>query len=537
MSKKVIQAPEKVRAVIYARYSSERQTEQSIEGQLRECRAYADDNNLRVVGTYIDRAKTGTNDNRADFQKMLRDSAARTFDYVIVWKIDRFGRNREDIAINKAILRRNGVTLLSAKERIPEGPEGIILESLLEGLAEYYSAELNGKVIRGMRESAYKCRYNGSAVPLGYSVDAEKRFVIDPVTAPVVHRIFDLYESGKLPADIMRDLNAAGFRTSRGNSFTVQSVQRIISNRFYIGEYSWADVTVPGGVPRIIEDRQFEKVQDMIEKNKKTPVAPKRKGIKFLLTGRVFCGRCGSPMFGDSGTGKSGERHYYYSCKKRKRDHACDKKSVLKEWLEKTVVEYITAFISDDRAVDRLAQRCVNVQLEEKENSTEAALRDNLKRTETAISNIMKAIEAGVFTETTATRLRELEAEAESIKIDLTAESVKSPGINKEQIVFFITSFRGGDPNDPAYRSRLIDTFVNRVIVYDDRILISLNFTGENNEITAPIPDTLTGSDIDFSGGQNKTTPCGVVLFWRISSSRGDSKPREENGPVDRFPR
>lgn len=261
-------------AVIYARYSSERQTEQSIEGQLRECQQYADDNGLHVVGTYIDRAKTGTNDNRADFQKMLRDSAAHTFDYVIVWKIDRFGRNREDIAINKAILRRNGVTLLSAKERIPEGPEGIILESLLEGLAEYYSAELNGKVIRGMRESAYKCQYNGSAIPLGYKVNSDKKFVLDPDTVPVVKYIYDRYESGHSAADIMRELNEKGLKTSQGNKFSIQAVQRILTNRFYIGEYRWSDVIVPGGVPRIIDDAQFNKVQVMYLKNKKVPVTP-----------------------------------------------------------------------------------------------------------------------------------------------------------------------------------------------------------------------------------------------------------------------
>ena len=156
-----------MKAVIYARYSSERQTEQSIEGQLRECEKFAKSNDISIVGTYIDRAQSGRTDNRIDFQKMLKDSKRQMFDAVIVWKIDRFGRNREEIAKNKAILRRNNVKVLYAKEHIPDGPEGIILESVLEGLAEYYSANLSQNILRGMRETALKCQYNGSGLALG----------------------------------------------------------------------------------------------------------------------------------------------------------------------------------------------------------------------------------------------------------------------------------------------------------------------------------------------------------------------------------
>ena len=120
-------------AVIYARYSSERQTEQSIEGQLHVCSDYAKRNDLVIVGTYIDRAMTGTNDNREDFQRMLKDSDKRSFDYVLVYKLDRFSRNKYEMAIHRKHLKDNGVKILSAMENIPETPEGILLESLLEG--------------------------------------------------------------------------------------------------------------------------------------------------------------------------------------------------------------------------------------------------------------------------------------------------------------------------------------------------------------------------------------------------------------------
>lgn len=487
--KKESQAPAKVRAVIYARYSSHQQTEQSIEGQLRDCRQYAADNGLRVVGTYIDRAKTGTNDNRAEFQRMLRESKAGVFDYVIVWKIDRFGRNREDIAFNRALLRRNGATVVSAKENIPEGPEGIILEGLLESLAEYYSAELNGKVVRGMRESAYKCRYNGSAVPLGFRITADKRFEIDPDTAPTVHLIFDQCEAGKRPAEIARELNEKGFRTMLGNKFGVTAVCRILENRFYCGVYKWDDIVIPDGVPRIISDEQFEKVARIMEKKKKAPVQPKHAGVSYLLTGKVFCGLCGSPVFGDSGTGKHGDRHYYYTCKARKIGRTCELKSVRKEWLEGEIAARVAEFIADDAAVERLAERCVQIQKDEQRNDTRfTALRDNLKRNETARANIIKAIEAGLYTDTIAERLRELETESENIRIDLAALDLGKNLIEKDQIVFFIESLRGGDVNDEDYRRRLLDTFVRRVYLFGDTVKLVLNIKDEAGEISIPIP-------------------------------------------------
>ena len=166
-------------AVIYARYSSDNQREESIEGQLRECKAFAKAKGLQIVGTYIDRALSAKTDNRPQFQKMIRDSAQKKFELVIVWKLDRFSRNRYDSARYKAALKKNGVRVVSATEAISEGAEGILLEALLEGMAEYYSADLGEKVLRGMTDNALKCKYNGGGVLVGYAIDAEQHFQID----------------------------------------------------------------------------------------------------------------------------------------------------------------------------------------------------------------------------------------------------------------------------------------------------------------------------------------------------------------------
>ena len=144
-------------AVIYARYSSDRQREESIEGQLRECAEYAAKNNLTLLGTYVDRALSARTADRPDFQRMIADSARGLFDVVLVWKLDRFSRDRYDSATYKAKLKKNGIRVLSARENISDDASGVLMEAVLEGMAEYYSVELSQKIRRGMDINAEKC--------------------------------------------------------------------------------------------------------------------------------------------------------------------------------------------------------------------------------------------------------------------------------------------------------------------------------------------------------------------------------------------
>lgn len=211
-----------MKAVIYARYSSDSQREESIEGQLRECAAFAEKNGITVLRHYIDRAYSAKTDNRPEFQSMIKDSGKRLFDIVIVWKLDRFARNRYDSARYKATLKKNGVKVVSATEIISEGAEGIILESVLEGYAEYYSADLSEKVIRGMTDNALKCKFNGGMMPIGYVIDAEQHFQIDPLTAPFVLEAFKRYDGGETTSSIMNWLNEQGLTNTRGAENDIQ---------------------------------------------------------------------------------------------------------------------------------------------------------------------------------------------------------------------------------------------------------------------------------------------------------------------------
>lgn len=315
-------------AVVYARYSSDRQREESIEGQLRECREYAAKNGIKIVHEYIDRALSASKDTekRLEFLHMIQDSNKRQFGAVLVWKLDRFARDRYDSAHYKHILKKNGVRIISATEPISEGPEGIILESVLEGMAEYYSAELSVKIKRGLKENALKGVNNGGRTAFGYQLKGDKggpkHYEPDPLTAPIVREIFHRYADGDEIKDIRDDLNARGFTTNYGGAFRYTTLSVMLGNRLYIGEYRYSDVVVENCIPALVDKTTFDTVQRRRERNKRAPAA-KKATDQYLLTTKLFCGDCGSPMAGESGTGRNGTTHRYYKCMSAKRKKGC----------------------------------------------------------------------------------------------------------------------------------------------------------------------------------------------------------------------
>lgn len=280
-----------MKGVIYARYSSDNQREESIESQIRECKAFAEKKDIEIVETYIDRALSAKTDNRPDFQRLIKDSASKNFEILLVWKLNRFAQNKFDSAHYKRVLKNNGVRVVSATEAISSGPEGILLESLLEGMAEYYSAELSVKVVRGSTENALKCKYNGGTLPIGYTIDSEQYFQIDPLTAPAVIEAFQHYANGASMQQITDELNLKVVRTKRGGKISINSVTRMLHNRKYIGKYKYRDILQLGGIPAIIPQELFDSVQERIATNKKAPTRHKAED-EYLLTTKLFCGKC-----------------------------------------------------------------------------------------------------------------------------------------------------------------------------------------------------------------------------------------------------
>ena len=506
--------------VIYARYSSDNQREESIEGQLRECKAFAEKNGIQIVGTYIDRALSAKTDNRPDFQKMIKDSAKQQFDTVIVWKLDRFARNRYDSAHYKSILKKNNVRVLSATEAISQGAEGIILESVLEGMAEYYSAELAEKVVRGQTENALSCRFNGGTVPIGYNI-VNQHFVVNTETAPLVLAAYEMYEDGRTMQEIADDLNVRGLRNTRGTKLNINTVSNLLTNRRYIGEYSYREIVVPDGIPAIVPKDLFERVQERIAKNKKSPARYKAEA-EYILSTKLYCGRCMTFMVGESGTARNKDTYRYYKCLSAKRKRGCDKKAVKKQWIEDTVINQILNVIWDDNLIEDVTNLVMDMQ--NKENTALALLNKRLGEVQKSISNMLSAIEQGIFTSSTKQRLEELENQKRDLEIEIAQESITRPMLDRDQIKFWFHRFRKMDVSLPENRRRLVDSFVNSIILYDDRIEFYFNF--KKGAKTLSLEDIKKGSDkLDslppYCGCKIDThpeNPLTITVWWVFSS-------------------
>ena len=452
---------------LYLRYSSERQSEQSIEGQLRDCIAYCKHKKYLITAIYVDRATTARKniEKRVQFQQMLNDSAKHQWKLVIVWKLDRFARNREDSAISKTRLRRNGVRVESATEAIANTPEGIILESVLEGIAEYYSADLSQKITRGMNECALKCNSTGGTIPLGYKVENHK-WVIDEKTAPIVREAFQLYADGVRIVDICNLFNSRGYRTARGAQFNKSSFKTMFTNRRYIGVYKYKDIEVEGGIPAIVDKETFDRAQVKSKDNHEKGARHKAK-TEYMLSGKLYCGHCGELMVGESARSHGGRIYNYYVCPSVKFRHGCDKKRVSKDYIEKIVAQDAMEMLTDD-VIEEMATMAYNLaEKEMKDNTHIPMLLEQLRDLSSRIANITKALEMSA-SETLATRLKELETQKKELTIQLEEEKRNILVIDKDLIVYWLNKFKNGDIDSPACRRKLINMMIKSVTIWDE---------------------------------------------------------------------
>lgn len=490
-------------AIAYYRYSSHRQGEQSIEGQRAEAVKWATENGYSIIQEYIDRAMTGTNDDREQFQQMLKDIEKIEAEVLILWKVDRMGRNKEEIAFNKYRCKRNNVRIVYTAESIPDTPEGVILESVLEGMAEYYSLQLSQNIRRGQQVSASKAQSTGGNRPLGYLTGTDKRFIIDPEGAAIVRQVFDRYARGETQAEIIRSLNAQGMRTLKGKPFTNNSLRTLLKNEKYIGVYTYKDdIRIEGGVPAIVDESVFQKAQEMLKVNKRAP-AHKWTRADYILTEKLFCGKCGSMMVGFSGISKSGTKHSYYACHKQRRKQ-CNKKAVRKAWIEELVLREAKEILFNDVMISFIADSTYKYYVDENTDTAYTeALDASLKEIDKKLGNILKAIEAGIFNDTTKQRMDELDEQKKQILTSIEQSKLNTGlHLTRDQIWYFLIKFRELDFTDPESQKRLISTFINAVFVYDDKVTIAFNYSGDDRMITL--------EEVDSAGmaGFVRSAPC-----------------------------
>lgn len=454
------------KAVVYARYSSDSQSEQSIEGQLRVCEDYARTNNILILDTYIDRAMTGTNDNRPSFQRMLIDSKKKEWDYVLVYKFDRFSRNKYETAIHKKTLKDNGVKLMSATEYLPDTPERIIIESMFEGYAEYYSAELSQKVKRGMKETRLKGNYTGGTLIYGYRKNG-KKVEINEEQAEVIRYIYEQYSIGVFVKDIIDNLTSRGIY-NKGKPFARNTIYNILKNEKYSGVYRYGGEVFDNIYPQIVPTKTFEIVRKKVDKNKYGKASTT---TVYLLRNKVKCGYCGSSITAESGTSKTGVVRRYYKCIGRKHNNGCKKLMVRQAYLEDFVVNAIISFLKNKKEMSKMIAKLLEYQDKMVEdNYALSLLLKEKNQSETALNNIMKAIEQGVINKTTNKRMKELEEKVEDLDIKIIKERSKlSEKVTEEDIREYYEKAL-------KYEAKLmIGYLVKEIHLYDDKIEIYFN--------------------------------------------------------------
>ena len=470
-------------AAVYARYSSDNQREESIDAQIRAINEYTKREGINVVKIYADEAKSATTDQRPQFLQMMEDATAGLFDYVVVHKLDRFSRDRYDAAFYKRHLRKNNVRLLSVLEHLDDSPESVLMESVLEGLAEYYSKNLARETMKGLKENAYKCKHTGGLPPLGYDIDAEKNYIINKTEAEAVRLIFEMYADGYGYGRIVDVLNEKAYKTKKGKPFGKNSIRDILLNEKYMGIYSYNKtpsriggshnnharksedeiIRIPGGVPAIVSEELFERVQIKMGENKRVRGSHKAKQV-YILSGLIRCGKCEGAM-----VGSTKKDYSYYECNTRKRQKSCDAKAIKKDYIEKAVIDALYNNLFCDEAIGKATERFYQYATTTMQDAPEMAheYAQQLSRVESEIDNIVKAIAGGMYHESMKSKMDELEASKAALKIRLSEAELKTRthAVTREQIYNYLKQFQDIKFMPPEEQKKTINLFCSGVMV------------------------------------------------------------------------
>ena len=363
-------------------------------------------------------------------------------------------------------------------------------------MAEYYSANLSQNVKRGFRENALKGKWNGGAIPLGYKV-VDHRLTIDEETAPIVRFIFDMCAGGKTAKEIYNYLKEKQIRRANGKPIGYTTVLYMLGSRTYIGEYNHSGIVIEDGIPAIISKETFDKVQQTLKKHSIAPAAH-NEGNDYLLTTHLYCGKCGALMTAYAGTSKNGKVYRYYICN-RARKHECDKKKVEKDKIENFVVAKTMEFLMKDDIVERLVDLLYELQYEE--NTILSRLESQLSERTKEIDNIVTAIQKGVASDALLQRLNELEENKRALEDEIKKEQAERPLFTKDQFRMALYNFRKIDTTTKEGKAKLIETFIDRIYLFDDYMKIIYNINGKDEEISLDELESSKGPQ----SGQPKT--------------------------------
>lgn len=488
----------------YCRFSSDMQREESIDAQVRAIKDYCSREGITLSRIYKDEAKSATTDNRPDFQRMFSDIKTESVDAVIVHKLDRFSRDRYDSVMYKRTLKQNGVKLISVLENIDGSPESVILESVLEGMAEYYSRNLAREVRKGLMENAYQCKHTGGCPPLGYDVDADGKYIINHIEAAWVRKAYEMKAAGHGYTDIARTLNSMGAHTKRGGAFNKNSFHDLFRNEKYKGIYVFnraaekvgnsrnnhankSDdeiIRIENGMPRIVDDELWNAVNATMNDRKNNPRAKANR--IYLLSGLIFCGECNSPMSGNTRhSGRNKTLYSTYECNRRKREHTCKAKGINCDFVEDAVIDYLHDEFFVEENMKKVSHILYEYQLTDYAAADNEALHDleaRLRKAENKMQNVISAITESGHNDWLIQQGNQLQDEIEMYKneISIIEKRFDRKLLTEEQIFDYLSTNANIRNMDRLKQKAVISSYVEKVIVYKDSIDIHL-FIDKNN--------------------------------------------------------
>lgn len=507
-TKKPAQKRENIIGVNYCRYSSHSQRDASIEQQMAAAQAYAAANGITIIETYADRAITGRTDDRHEFQRMLRDAERGKFECVIAWKSDRLGRNMLQAMQNEARLNAYGVICVYVEENFDDSAAGRFALRNMMNVNQFYSESMAENVTRGMRYNAENCMVTNGQLPFGYKVDSSLHYELDHPKDDIVREIFTRIANGEPIIDIYTDLNNRNILTGRGKPWTKSGFHRLLHNERYKGIYIYDDIRIENGIPRIVSDELFDKVQKVL-KMKKNPSGRHRSTAEYLLTGKLFCGYCKSPMTGMSGKSKTGDIHYYYACAYKRANGAasCKKKTVRKDKIEFEIASKIKQRLNDPEVQEWFIDRLMERQERYHRIPELEILKSRQAEVNTSIKNLLTAIEAGIVTSSTKSRLEELEAENATLSENIRVlNELKNKHFTREQILNWFNSLQNGKIEDKQYQKQIFQLFLKKAYLYDDKITIvfdTAEFSGTDSEELELDLDNIDELIEEASSGQS----------------------------------
>lgn len=478
-------------AVAYARFSTDMQREESIDAQFRAIEEFCKRNEIIILSKFHDKGISGTTDERPQFQQMISFVENNKVDYVIVHKLDRFSRSKYDSAVYKQKIKQRGTRVLSVLENLDDSPESVILESVLEGMSEYYSKNLSREVKKGMKENALKAQFNGGTPPLGFNIDENKKYIINEYEAEAVRIIFDMYIKGFSYNDIINTLNEKGYKTKRGKDFGKNSLYEILGNEKYIGNYlfggenydrfnkakrNWHNkklredmIIIEDAIPAIIDKLTWSKAMQRREENKKKSGSYKAKKI-YLLSGLVFCEKCGGSMTGSCRTNASGTEYLYYKCNNKN----CKSKSIRADKLEMEIIHVVNnvLFHTDNinvivNSVEKYLQSCnSNIDVEN--------IKKEIIETEKKLEKLVEAIMHGIDSFTISKKIEELENKKHTLINLLQVETNKNIGFDKKDILNFFTKHNKISQFKKEEQKIILKTLIDKITIAPPKVRLYL---------------------------------------------------------------